>query len=71
MIAGVTLETIGPERRGTLDALFQLYTHDFSDHWVGTDRGELGEDGRFPDYPHLDSYWTDPRRAAYLIRVDG
>ena len=71
MTAGVTLETIGPERRGTLDALFQLYTHDFSDHWVGTDRGELGEDGRFPDYPHLDSYWTDPRRAPYLIRVDG
>lgn len=67
----VELEAAGPERRGTLDALFQLYTHDFSDHWAGTDRGELGEDGRFPDYPDLDSYWVEPRREPFLIRVDG
>lgn len=67
----VELEPAGAERRATLDALFQLYTHDFSDHWAGTDRGELGEDGRFPDYPHLDSYWAEPRREPFLIRVDG
>jgi len=69
--AQITLEPAGPERRGTLDALFQLYTHDFGDYWAGTDRGELGEDGRFPDYPYLDSYWAEPRREPYLIRVDG
>jgi predicted acetyltransferase len=67
----VELEPAGPERRGMLDALFQLYTHDFSDYWAGTERGELGEDGRFPDYPYLDSYWEEPRREPYLIRVDG
>jgi len=67
----VGLEPAGPERRATLEALFQLYIHDFSDFWAGTDRGELGEDGRFPDYPYLDSYWADARREPFLIRVEG
>ena len=71
MTPKVELEPAGPEARGTLEALFQFYTHDFSDFWAGTDRGELGEDGRFPDYPYLDSYWTEARREPYLIRVDG
>lgn len=67
----VEVEAAGPERRATLEALFQLYTHDFSDYWAGTDRGELGEHGRFPDYPYLDSYWSEPRHEPFLIRVDG
>ena len=66
----VELEPAGLERRDTLHALFQLYTHDFSDFWAGTDRGELGEDGRFPDYPYLDSYWAEPQREPFLIRAD-
>lgn len=71
MSSHVILEPAGPEARGTLEALFQLYTHDFSDYWAGTDRGELQEDGRFPDYPYLDSYWGKPGRWPYLLRVDG
>ena len=67
----VTLEPCGAERRTTLDNLFQLYTHDFSEQWAGQDRGELGEDGRFPDYPDLDGYWSDPKRQAYLVRAKG
>lgn len=67
----VELEPAGPKARATLDALFQLYTHDFSDHWAGTDRGELQEDGRFPNYPYLDSYWSEPNRWCCLVRVDG
>ncbi|WP_293385399.1 GNAT family N-acetyltransferase [Phenylobacterium sp. SCN 70-31] len=67
----VELEAAGPEKRMALRALFQLYTHDFSEFWAGDDKGELDEDGRFPDYPYLDSYWTDPRRIPFLIRVDG
>ena len=67
----VELERCRPERRATLDALFQLYIHDFSEHWAGTDRGELQEDGRFPDYPHLDLYWSESSRHPYLIRADG
>ena len=70
-MADVTLEIAGPERRGALENLFQLYTHDFSDFWTDRDDGELQEDGRFPAYVHLDSYWTDPERTPYLIRADG
>ena len=48
-MAVVTLEPAGREARETIANLFQLYVHDFSEQWAGTDRGELQEDGRFPD----------------------
>ncbi len=67
----VELEAAGPERRETLANLIQLYTHDFSDHWIGLPQGELGEDGRFEPYPYLDSYWAEPDHEALLIRADG
>lgn len=67
----VELEVAGPERRETIANLFQPYTHDFSDFWVGLPDGELGEDGRFGPYPYLDSYWTEADREPLLIRVDG
>jgi predicted acetyltransferase len=67
----VTLELCAAERRPALDAMFQLYVHDFTEHWAGTDRGELQEDGRFADYPDLDGYWVEPQRSAWFIRVDG
>jgi predicted acetyltransferase len=65
----VTLEPCGPERRDALANLFQLYIHDFSEQWADRDDGELGEDGRYPDYAHLDSYWSDASREASLIRA--
>jgi predicted acetyltransferase len=67
----IDLERCGPGHRATLDALFQLYTHDFSEYWAGQPRGEVDEAGRFPDYPGLDRFWTEPGREAFLIRVDG
>jgi predicted acetyltransferase len=67
----IGLERAGPERREMLENLFQLYTHDFSEHWAGQAQGALGEDGRFAPYPDLDSYWTDADRDAWLIRADG
>ena len=51
--------------------MFQLYTYDFTDNWVGQARGELGEGGRFGPYPYLDTYWSEPSRYAYLIRAGG
>lgn len=59
-----------PAERGALANLFQLYVHDFSEQWSGTASGELGEDGRFPDYAHLDAYWREPDRVPLLLRVD-
>ena len=72
-MAEVTLEPAGRERRQTFENLFQLYTHDFSEFWAGREDGELQEDGRFPQYIHLDSYWTDAGqpRGLMLIRVSG
>ena len=68
----IELERCPEDHKPAIAAMFQLYVHDFSEHWAGTDRGELQEDGRFPAYPHLDSYWQgDPRRESFLIRADG
>ena len=50
--------------------LIQLYTHDFSEYWSDSPKGQLQDDGRFPPYP-LEAYWTDPAYAAFLIRRDG
>jgi predicted acetyltransferase len=52
--------------------LMQLYIHDFSELWF--DRaveGELGPDGRYSDYPGLETYWTDPMRQPWLFRING
>jgi predicted acetyltransferase len=67
----VEQEAAGPERRETLANLFQLYTHDFSEHWAGRPEGDLGEDGRFAAYAFLDSYWIEADREPLLIRADG
>lgn len=70
-MASVTLESAGREDRATIANLFQLYVHDFSEQWAGTERGELQPDGRYPAYPHLDSYWQERARWPYLILADG
>jgi predicted acetyltransferase len=58
------------DERAVLANLMQLYVHDFSEHKSGTPRGELRDDGRFPDYP-LDAYWRDADRHPLLFRLDG
>ncbi len=46
--------------------LMQLYTHDFSEFWAGTSRGDLNMDGLFDAYP-LDGYWSRPNWLALVI----
>ena len=70
-MANVTLEAAGREDRATIANLFQLYVHDFTEQWAGTERGELQPDGLFPPYPYLDSYWQEARRWPYLILAGG
>lgn len=67
----VTLEPAGFDKRPTLENLFQLYVHDFSEQWNGLPRGELGEDGLFEAYDEMASYWSEPDRTPLLIRADG
>ncbi len=55
-----------PDQEPILANLLELYAHDFSEfHDIG-----LAEDGRF-GYPPLASYWLEPNRYPFLIRVDG
>jgi predicted acetyltransferase len=49
--------------------LVQLYTHDFSEFWGGTSRGDLNAEGLFDAYP-LDEYWSRANWAAMLIWCD-
>ena len=65
----VTVEIAGPEGRETLENLFQLYVHDFSDFLAN--QVDLREDGRFPPYPPLDAYWREPGHEVLFIRADG
>ncbi len=52
--------------------LMQLYIHDFSELWFDrAAEGELEPDGRFSDYPALESYWLDPTREPWLFRIEG
>jgi predicted acetyltransferase len=55
----------GPEDEERLRALLQLYVYDLSE-LLGLD---TEDDGRFRA-PSLAGYGTDPRRHAFLIRVD-
>jgi predicted acetyltransferase len=50
----------------TIQNLLQLYTHDFSEFWAGTSKGDLLPDGRFAAYP-LNDYWTQRDWSAALI----
>jgi predicted acetyltransferase len=49
--------------------LMQLYTHDFSEFWGGSSRGDVNAHGLFDAYP-LDEYWVRPTWTAMLIRRD-
>ncbi|WP_309643513.1 GNAT family N-acetyltransferase [Phenylobacterium sp.] len=62
----VRLSPIRREDEQVLQNLMQFYTHDFSEFWAGTARGDLQADGRFATYPFA-SYWTEPRRTASFI----
>ncbi len=49
--------------------LMQLYTHDFSEFWGGTARGDLNAQGLFEAYA-LDEYWSNANWQAMLICCD-
>lgn len=66
----VELEPATSEQRSTVENLFQFYVHDFADFWAER-QVELQEDGRFPPYPPLAAYWTEPGAEPFLIRADG
>lgn len=66
MPQGVTVEPALNPEKSTLQHLLQLYLHDLSEFDDLSIRG----DGTFA-YPHLERYWADADRHAFLVRVEG
>lgn len=66
----VAIEVVQGQARRPIEALWQLYVHDFSELWAGQARAELEPDGRFHLGPLL-AYWADPGCIAHLIRAGG
>jgi len=69
-MSSIEIAAARPEEKTTIANLMQLYTHDFSEQWAGQERGELQDDGRFPEY-RLDDYWRDQARIPLLLKRDG
>jgi predicted acetyltransferase len=65
----VLLSAALPGEGPIIENLMQLYTHDFSEFWAGTARGDLNPDGRFEAYP-LREYWSRPNWSALFIWRD-
>jgi predicted acetyltransferase len=70
MVENVSLERGNPKQRATLEALAQLYIHDFTE-FLGPQNLDVGEDGRFGDEMELEDYWTKPERSVWFIHADG
>jgi predicted acetyltransferase len=65
----VTLTAATRAQEPVIQNLMQLYTHDFSEYWTGTAKGDLLPDGRFPAYP-MAEYWSRTNWSASLICLD-
>ncbi len=64
----MTVEVVAvlEEEKMILSHLIELYQYDFSEY-ENTDVNALGLYG----YSYLDYYWTEPKRYAYFIKVNG
>lgn len=60
-----------PSQAHIIQNLMQLYVHDFSEQWSDMERGELGADGLFPEYPYLETYWHKNGHIPLLIKRGG
>jgi predicted acetyltransferase len=63
----ISLTRASASEAGIIDNLMQLYTHDFSEFWAGTPRGDLNPDGLFEPY-RLEDYWSQPNHSALFVR---
>jgi predicted acetyltransferase len=70
-MTNITLHPGQPSQRATLDALAQLYIHDFTSFMTPESQLDIGEDGRFADEMTLEDYWTKPDHSVWFIRADG
>ncbi len=58
--------------RPLIEAMFQYYVYDFSEMGSPDDDDfDLGADGTFGRYGHMDAYWREPARIPLIIRRRG
>lgn len=62
----IELKPVQLAEKDVLNNLLEKYNYEFSQY----DRIPFGADGLYHYWP-LELYWTDARRAAYFILVDG
>jgi len=70
-IDGLVVSRARAEEAPIIGNMMQFYIHDFSALWFDRAEAELEADGRFSDYPGLETYWSDPSRQPWLFRIDG
>lgn len=63
----VELREARPEDVSVLRRLMQLYLYDFA----AIDGWNIGDDGLYADAAWIETFWTDPGRRSFLVRVDG
>lgn len=66
----ITLTNAVAAQAAVIENLLQLYTHDFSEFWARTSRGDLNALGLFEAYP-LEGYWSRRGWSAQLIWCNG
>ncbi|NGZ74536.1 GNAT family N-acetyltransferase [Saccharibacillus alkalitolerans] len=68
MEPNVELELVPEQRRAVIENLLQFYLYDFTLYLdIAAD-----ENGKFPDYPDLDEFWSRPDcKFPFLIRANG
>ncbi len=72
LVSALSISIVQPGERAAVEAMLQLYIHDFSELFAGTRRGDLGEDGRYVVDIAIRDWWSDTvDHVALLIRVDG
>jgi len=65
----IDVSTATEAERPLIEGLFQFYVYDFSElEPPESEDFEVGADGGFGTYPHMESYWRDETRTPLLIR---
>jgi predicted acetyltransferase len=70
-LPGLAIDAARTEERGLVENLTQLYVHDFSALFAGTQRLDLGQDGRFQLDPPFDATWQVDDHLTLLLRWHG
>lgn len=71
MTGAVAIDRAAAAEQPVIANMLQLYIHDFSELFAGTQRCDLDDDGLYrPDIP-LGHWWRLPDHVPLLIRVDG